>query len=365
MRKRFVILAALVAVVFVAALVFRRAKTRPSQIAGVVATDIMRPAGTIANPDPARERLDRSPMRRSSAPEPPLVLRRGRREEVLTALLNKLSLETPAESVQKLDQVGEYYWPGTPATRLFTTSDHLRSAAEEALVELILSNRRFLKVLDELAKMPKEEASRLIAAEIQNTLPLYRLGETEFVGKYKALGPPVIDGEWTYHVLPGHQVGNNPDGSPTLQGLRLKLLALALAAGTLELSDARPAILGLTAMAVAQRGYRLDPTFLDQELYDHFLFKGAVFSTRILGTALIGTSPAGLRASADDPAQAGMWYTATLPMYNADRTAHDLPTQSSRQTWATDFSYGRQTVYIREPMTDAEFDQLVLAATRD
>ena len=216
-------------------------------------------------------------------------------EQLTGKSVHQLEAESMEDSLRMLAQVEPFFhsWTHDGSGGLILPRE---TSQERIDVEMIMSNRRFLKVFQELSQLPQEEAGRLIAREIQAALPAYEKMSEEcwnvLSGKSKPdpADPPSFN-----------QISNNPDGSPTLYGLRYKLLALVLIAGNLDLTNTQPAIKAVVTEACRQRDLAYDLAGAGESQFKawHMVKDVALYNRTILATAIMGT--AGGQAS--QPAQ--------------------------------------------------------------
>jgi hypothetical protein len=267
-----------------------------------------------------------------------------------------LKAESVEDSVRMLSEVQMFYWPGWPSDAGGVMFPLTQDIGQED-VERIISNRRFLKVLDELSNLPKERASALVTEQISAALPGYR---TMFEEMWKK----VVEGR--RNVPPGMgatagptlQISNNPDHSPTLAGLRLQLLSLVLISGNLQLEAARPAVLSVVEEACRQR----DRFYKDTEgnEMDRFLMltTGGLYSRQILATGIQGTyKPQTRPASSEQQALIDNWEARRLTHYDAAATPYDLLTRGGGPI-PPDYTKGSIEVRFYKAVDEKGFDDL-------
>jgi len=167
--------------------------------------------------------------------------------------VNTLRNEDTAASLKMLSEIGMYYWPGSPKEATVVYIPFMKDVGQWE-VESILSNRRVLKVLAECSTMSKEDAGRMVRDELRAALAEYRpMFEARWEEVVEARQSSPVAGRKQYGAGPSLQISNNPDHSPTLSGLRFKILALMLVAGNLGLSEANEEVASATKMAIEQR----------------------------------------------------------------------------------------------------------------
>jgi hypothetical protein len=209
----------------------------------------------------------------------------------------------------------------------------------------ILANRRVLKVIDQLSRMPKQEATALVVKEIMSTMEAYKKlapkRKEARTGKDASAAAPTAFG-W--------KIENNPDGTPTFQGARNKLLALVFIAGNLRMYGARTAVRAVLDAALEERAYYSDLAKADLHTGSLSLAICSLYNRQALGTALLmlrGTgTPEELAVKCGTVLKA-----RDLTMYDADQL--DL--------WGdgdADYSKGRITVRYLGEVSDEVFDRI-------
>lgn len=228
----------------------------------------------------------------------------------------------PLSLVESLDRLYlmEYYeWPGARLrSRVYSVNDKGRYLQNEDIMKTVWSNRLFRKCFAETAALPKEKAAGLINAEIDKTLPGY-------VEEFDAL----IEGRKRGYVL-----REGPDGKPTMTGLRYKLFALILIAGSLELTETASSVRELAALAMEQKE-KCDARAA--EIYDRIakeaprpknilrispdgpLLYASLYNVYVLAGGLYGTAPEKEKRQA----YTARWTDRKLVDYSAAKTEFD------------------------------------------
>ena len=160
------------------------------------------------------------------------------------AQVSQLERLSEVETVRLLDNMEFYFWPGArigAETIIFHNADgNLTAASQHELdrndLERILSNRVFRKAFQDLSKLPKDQASELLGRELEDTLSQYL---DMFNGFLETRS-------WDVNIL------SSRNGEPVLRGLRYKIFALVLIAGSLELTDIHEIIRRIDAIAIDQ-----------------------------------------------------------------------------------------------------------------
>ncbi len=207
--------------------------------------------------------------------------------------------------------------------------------------------------------MPKPQAAKMLAAEMEKSLALYSKmfdEEWEFlVDVHRGDDPNRSSGG----AGPSLQISDSPDGKPTLAGLRLQLLSLALVAGNLELPDAQPAVGGLVRAAVEQQR-RVSGDARATLVQRYFMLKSAgIYNRQILSVALAGTADPKIRQELN--AAPGALVETPLTHYDVTRMAvgADNPALLGG---APDFSKGTLKVRVHSSIDDASFLDIVKKA---
>ncbi len=128
----------------------------------------------------------------------------------LAQQVDMLRKESLLESLSMLSEIEMFYWPGAVESA-GTLSLPLRKEEGRCEVDRCLSNRRFLKLFQELRSINKLQASEMINAEIAETLSLYqRMFEDTWRhvltqrAKY-----PIVEGVTEHGAGPSLQISNN------------------------------------------------------------------------------------------------------------------------------------------------------------
>lgn len=180
-------------------------------------------------------------------------------------------------------------------------------------IRCIMSNRRVLKLLKELADLPRAEAGALVQEHLMAALSKYKPAFDRVYGPDNIGAPPRI-------VRAGERIEKMKEG-PSLDS-RYEILSLALIAGHLELKSAFPAIVELAQYAREQREY-LCQCYLTDEIPEWkayiALVDGGLYNRLVICTALLRTR-GGEReaASAEKPRSRGILFTTQkFPAYDA------------------------------------------------
>ena len=271
--------------------------------------------------------------------------------------INLLKNESIEQSVKMLSQVGMFYWPGAGNEGAGGIILPLRKTIGQFDIDGILSNRRFLKVYDELSGISGSKASSLIIEQISETIPLYRRMFSESWDKVTRIHqnePP----EARQTIGPSFQISDDPNGTPTLAGIRLQLLSLVIVAGNLQLEQTRPAVVSVVSEALAQKRQFYKSSSGHEG--DRFIMLKTIslYNRQALATGILLTSNTqtitGLRTLIDEE---NRWQTRKLTRYDAAATPYDLLTRHGGPI-KVDYSKGVLTVRFHRPLDDDEFVQI-------
>ena len=287
-------------------------------------------------------------------PQPRLL----RTQERVDAQVEVLKGETLEESLANLHDMDLFRWPGSGYDSMEMGGKPLLPDCGWYEVHTVMSNRRVVKIIQELSLLEKGEAARMLARQLRSSLEVYKRIFREFLEKHADdLGPSAAPQGI------GYRASNNPDGTPTLRGMRWKILSLVFISGELNLVDTRPAVLEACDCAVAQR----------EELYDEsphnlpvgliLLTDASLYNRQILASALVGTSksPADLEAVVGNAS--GTWQSRDLASWDAVATPYDLRVRFGEVP--VDYSKGRLDVRYLRKLSDETFDAVLKAAREE
>lgn len=287
------------------------------------------------------------PATRNSAPStaPSLVVALQARIAVDVEQLKKESLR---ESVEKLSGPRMFYWPAGSLGGYFTEIP-ARDSAELHSINRIASNRRFLKVFDQLGALPKAEAAQIISSQLLKSLPKYQELFEQNLQRLVESRKQLAGKETASH---GFTADLPEDDTPTLHGFRLQILSLMLIAGNLELTDAAPALSQVSAVAFAQRSllYKKDGEHSELDRAT-ILVDASLYNRTVLATVAIDAMKI--------PPQAELRQeTKVLTKFDAAFTEFD---RTARVRVPPDFSKGTVKLSFRSPVADPLLDGLFAA----
>jgi hypothetical protein len=275
--------------------------------------------------------------------------------QLIDAQIEQLRRESTAESVKQLREVEMFYWPGYRFDGAGSIALPLAADVGSHWVDQILSNRRFLKVFDELSRMSPAQAAETINNQVRESLPIYRsllAKDMATLKRNRAALPPGTPSTAGLSL----QISNNSDGTPTLNGLRLQLLSLALVAGNLKLTEAKASILELVHQAESQRQllYQPDPVLIKADRFC-ILADASLYQRQILATALLGAAGPPIEAKKPDAGVTALPYRVeVLPRFDTRVTRYD---QAAGAEGANDPANqeGQLRLRVLEPLTDEQW----------
>jgi len=267
-----------------------------------------------------------------------------------------LKEESAQESLQRLSRVEQYYWPGplgeTPGSDCRYPVESIHGERD---LEHVLSNRRVFKVAKELQALASAEAAARLGSELAEATGAYQEAAARYIetaGKHFPPNATVVGG-------PSFYISDAPDGSPTLLGLRFKVLALCFLAGQLGLEGCSQEVVRTAVMAKEQ--YRALSVSKEHEpLFNYdFLTTAGLYSRQCLALGLMGTAPAKAREGLRD--FEARTRTVAMPLFDSVSTPYDLHTRYGAPP-AVDTRSGTFECKILGELSDEDFDAILKAA---
>ena len=265
-------------------------------------------------------------------------------EERLDKQVSALKLQSAAETVQQLDKIEYYDYPGAAIGHgTMVGIDAEGNIAAESLyeqgkieLERVFSNRAFRKALQDLSQLPKNQASKLLASELNDAL-----------SKYLELYNGFVESRSLDFTIRGAL-----DGTPVLAGLRKKVFALVVIAGSLELTDIHGKIKEIDAIAQKQR---LDVRRIeDENVRTNFTLLALLDNNLVLASGLYGTSPR--KGDSELKAFADRFVEHKFVDFSARATEYDVMVRHGVQVPTPDKEY--INVRYFDQMTNEELDEL-------
>jgi hypothetical protein len=162
--------------------------------------------------------------------------------------VEEMSTESPKETLSKLTDAFEYLIPGPMIDyNIFgcDTETERQKNIYKYTIHYILSNRRFRKAFEDLKKMSKKEAAKLLTQSIQENLAALR---KDYQGKLDLVAENIHKSVAAFGVDYGineqgyYRSRTSPKHPPGTMGRCYGMFSYFLLAAQLELRDVRPAI---------------------------------------------------------------------------------------------------------------------------
>ena len=273
-------------------------------------------------------------------------------------ILEEESLE---ESILKLDEVDSYYWPGA-IHKMLSPVFPLEKDAGQRDIDMIMSNRRFLKVFEELSNIEKEEATALLKKEINKSLKDYQSLYEQYLSENNDYFESVKSGKIP-DSGPIFQINNNEDGTPTFKGMRLKVLALVFLAGNLKLEGTSEAVNKVIADAIDQKKHLYENPFNNTIISCDFLVNAGLYNRQILITGFSGTSLNSANETQLLKNINSKKEEKVLTSFNADTTEYDLLSEKRGGPVPVDYSKGTINIEYIKPIEDTDFELFLKNST--
>ncbi|MBN2590830.1 MAG: hypothetical protein JXA96_13280 [Sedimentisphaerales bacterium] len=211
-------------------------------------------------------------------------------------------------------------------------------------IDSIIKNQRVAKVYNELSKIGPDKASKMIIEQINETLPIYKRMFSESWDKvFKAHENETPSQRQT--IGPSLQ-SDDPNGGPTLAGMRSKLFSLVILAGNLKLESTRPAIESIVMESLAQRNKFYNPnTGFEGDRFS-MLRKAGLYNRQILATGILLTSG---KPNDSTSSEHNIWQTIYLAKDTANSPYMKVSPGNSRNVL---------NLIFLKPIDDSEFDKI-------
>lgn len=291
------------------------------------------------------------PQKLAAQPAPPEHATTDPRKKINDEI-QSLKRESLAKSLAWLNQIDLYMWPGAGMTAEDLGAHLPLSKEGDTVVEAIMSNRRFLKVLQEISALPKNKAAPLIAKELTEALDQYKVMYEKEMADSKKRGYPLMR----------FTMSDNADHTPTFQGARYKVLALVQLAGNLALTEVQPAIKAVCDEALKQRNFfyndknpKMNAAYRCCARTEASLYNRQTLSTGLLGACLQPAQSEKLIGEIGQDLK-----EVVLTHYDAKATPYDVIARSGMVP--PDYSKGTQMVRFIPALSDELFDKIAKAA---
>lgn len=264
-------------------------------------------------------------------------------EERLNKQVSALKLQSVTETVQQLDKMGYYEYPGAFIGAGAAFVSYEGNIVEASLyerdkieLEKVLSNRAVRKSLQDVSQLPKDQASKLVATELDNALSKY-LGLYNDFFETRSL-------DFTQRPL--------ADDKPVFLGFRNKVFALILIAGSLELTDIHGKIKEIDTIAKNQKSEvrRIE----EEHIRVNYTLDALLHNNLILASGLYGTTPR--KGEAELKPFADRFAEHKLVDFSAPGTEYDVMVMHGVQVSTPD----KEHISIRyfDQMTYEDLDEL-------
>ena len=268
--------------------------------------------------------------------------------------------ELKAESLeQSLANLGDSELWFRPGGLVFNESGRLPLKGEDGArtVDILVSNRRLLKVYQELGALPPARATDLVNRYFPLWFEQYSVKYAKYVDKGRRVAPASADkgepGEVRIAGWGGER--DEDDGLPLLECMRWRLLGLVLIAGNLRLQGTAPWVQKVAQEARAQRDYLYQAGGEFSEPFRAItLTTKSLYNRQVLGYALTRTSPQPELALAVLAAREKDIAVKTLPVYDAEFTPYDRFGAGG----PADYSKGSLAVEYVADVSDNDFESI-------
>ena len=213
----------------------------------------------------------------------------------ITAMLKEETLE---QSFFRLSNINLFFSPGPAPSegRMWLNDSQARALSEEQelrTLEIIVGNRRVLKLYEDLSEIPKAEAGPLLSEHTLRLLDEYKKtyardddiqGGTQFLRSDEEQARQRQGGSVTGVSM----IINTPDPNEvTLSGLRYAVLSLVWLAGALDLQEVRATVDEVAGEGLRQRRRLYDDVIHHDLWRESILENYSLYNRVVLGTALL------------------------------------------------------------------------------
>jgi len=223
----------------------------------------------------------------------------------------------------------------------------------------VMANRRCLRLIEELGRLPKAKAGELVGKEIVSTLSVYRkLWDEQMECTDQVKKVQYRDPNKSTRALSAYKI----HGRPTLLGVRFKMLALLAIASNLQLREARSAVMEVIDAAILQRNELYNNPVYFEPSAASMLVEASLYSRQILATAALGTSLERDAQGAIVKAFGCKFKAEKLQRYTASITRYGR--RSDEYERMKNPPEGPLTVRYLEPLNDSQFDGIIEAISK-
>jgi hypothetical protein len=281
-------------------------------------------------------------------------------ERIARLLTAKLKDESILETLSKLEEPG---FEREPAALRFVARSFYKSGvplpkdsdycAGDLLA--VLNNPRFVKLVQELPRMPRSDMASIMVGNLEASLVLYDKWYQWFL----------------QDALKGSAgVKNDPSGKaspmPTVKtDVHERVLVLLMLAGHLQLREGQPAIQKIVDYAIRQRDRLYDRTQFGYDFAASTLDQLTLYHRQILATALLQTSLTRREAEQALAAIGAKYQERKVKPYDQMLTLVHLPHLRKGEKMKTlrvlDDENGTIGIRVVEELDDSQFNRLVEA----
>jgi len=280
----------------------------------------------------------------------------------LDAEIERLQHEPVEQSLAKLSDVNMFHLVELqvfrPGLGHVLRGEYLplgKEVGEEDL-EAIMSDRRFLKVFDELGKMDKAAASAMLGRYLSSGLEVYlKLYDEKIRASAPQFKAKDLEGKRAYSG-PAFEVGEVPEGTVVIAGARLNVLALVWISGMLDLSGSNSQVQRVAQLAVNQRKELYEDSTLDPFYRKEVLGAASLYNRQIICSSLLAGAPGDVQSSILKSIGAS-WQKRQLTSFRAAATQFD--SRAVLGAAKPDYSSGSLNVKFISPLDDAGFDAVL------
>ena len=304
---------------------------------------------------------ERADVADADTPEVPKAVARIQRQ------IDTVSSESLSESMSNLYRVNMFTWPGGGPRQgrgIEGSLLPLYPAAGGRDLHQIASNRRFLRILQDLSTMDKAAAARLLNDHLARSLELHDSLFSQYTSEIRPLFR--TDSDYVqpnqHGAIPGPGwIGHTVDEKkPVVLGAKYGVLSLVWLAGHVGATESHEMIKGIVEAAVDLR----DSLYSDGEVIEYYRYgvlEGiSVYNRQILAFGLTRTSPRASELEQMLRDKDVVEMRLELPHFDALLTPYDFPV--TRFWGPPDMSKGILELQYYGPIDDQTFDALVREA---
>ncbi|MCP4613223.1 MAG: hypothetical protein GY845_31415 [Planctomycetes bacterium] len=236
-------------------------------------------------------------------------------------IISNLKKETLEDSLANLDNVDEFFYPG------YFSSGALERPFDT--VQTILSNRRFIKLYDELRSKSNNEQYTYLNKALKDNISQFR----DLLSRYK--NDQVISKE---DYLDFSRISHGPGKPPTISGTRLAIQSISLLCGALGNAQMWPELREVFMNPVTGSNTSLDEygSYVRDRLSRKHVFSTGIQAQTIWllsqhskeeQAAQYGFDSSNVKSLVSD----NMLRTITVPNYQSRTTKYDLSHRSGRK----------------------------------